>query len=323
MIERSAPAARPRVSILIPAYGTAPYIAETLQSALGQTVSDFEIVVINDGDPDTEALEAALAPYRERIIYLSKPNGGLASARNFGLRAARGEYIALLDSDDCWEPAFLETLLARLENAPAAGIVFPDAIFFGDGANAGKRYYELFPKPGAGPVTLEKLLRRDIYVFGSLLFRRELLDRAGPFDEELRASEDYDMWLRLAKAGARFAYVDQPLVRYRTRESSLSADATGMYRSLRQVYKKILGRDDLTGDEREAASAGLAGSEAWLSLLTGRKALRTGDWSAAIRSLEESNRHFGARKIAWTVRLLRIWPGLFGRAAQRYMRVRG
>lgn len=314
-----------KISVLVPAYGTASYIAETLQSALGQTVSDCEVIVINDGDPETAALEAAIAPYRDRIVYLSKPNGGLASARNFGLRTARGRYVALLDSDDIWEPAFLEQLLARMESDPKIGLVFPNATFFGSGGLVGKHYYELFPKPAleAGQISLQRLLRREIYIFGSLLLRRESLDSAGSFDEGLRASEDYDMWLRLAKAGVHFSYVDQPLVRYRIRETSLSADATGLYRSLCQVYKKMIGAPDLSPGEQEAARAGLAESEALIALFTGRRAVLEGDWATAIRDLEASNRHFHTRKVAWIVGLLRLWPDVFGVAARWYMRRRG
>lgn len=314
-----------KISVLVPAYGTAAYIAETLQSALGQTVSDCEVIVINDGDPDTVPLEAAIAPYRDRIVYLSKPNGGLASARNFGLRKARGQYVALLDSDDIWEPDFLEHLLARMESNPQIGLVFPNATFFGSGGLVGKRYYELFPKPDleAGQISLQRLLRREIYIFGSLLLRRESLDRVGSFDEGLRASEDFDMWLRLAKAGVHFSYVDEPLVRYRIRKTSLSADATGLYRSLCQVYRKVLTDESLTPGQREAAQAGLAQTEASIALFTGRRAVLEGDWAAAIRDLEESNRHFHTRKVAWIVALLRLWPGIFGTAARWYMRRRG
>jgi len=314
-----------KISVLVPAYGTAAYIAETLQSALGQTVSDCEVIVINDGDPDTVALEAAIAPYRDRIVYLSKPNGGLSSARNFGLRKARGRYIALLDSDDIWEPDFLEQLLARMESNPHIGLVFTNATFFGSGGLVGKHYYEVFPKPllESGQISLQKLLNREIQIFVSLLLRRELLDSAGHFDEGLRASEDFDMWLRLAKAGVHFSYVDQPLVRYRIRETSLSADATGLYRSLCQVYKKMIGSPDMTSAEQEAAQVGLAKTEALIALLTGRKAVQEGDWATAIRELEVSNRHFHTPKVAWTVALLRIWPAVFGIAARWYLRWRG
>src|ERR687891_1946060 len=90
----------PDVSVIIPAYNTGPYIADAVASVLAQTYTSHEVIVVNDGSPDTELLERELAPFRHRIIYLVQENAGLSSARNAGIRIARGRYIALLDSDD-------------------------------------------------------------------------------------------------------------------------------------------------------------------------------------------------------------------------------
>ena len=90
----------PAVSVVIPAFRVAGYIAETLDSVLAQTCQDFEILVVNDGSPDTEALRAALAPYRERILYIEQPQGGPSKARNTAIAAARGDLLAFLDGDD-------------------------------------------------------------------------------------------------------------------------------------------------------------------------------------------------------------------------------
>src|SRR5262249_43809454 len=98
MISEAAPA----VSVIIPAYGVTPYIAEALDSVLAQTYTDFELIVVNDGCPDTAALEAVLRPYLDHIVYVKKENGGVSSARNAGIRVARAPLIALLDGDDAW-----------------------------------------------------------------------------------------------------------------------------------------------------------------------------------------------------------------------------
>ncbi|MGH8106872.1 MAG: glycosyltransferase family 2 protein, partial [Arenimonas sp.] len=103
----------PAVSIIIPAYNLAPYIAETLDSVFAQTCRDFEIIVINDGS--TDDTEERIAPYRNRIVYIRQENRGVMAARNVGLQAARGRYIALLDGDDLWLPNFLEVLVGMLE----------------------------------------------------------------------------------------------------------------------------------------------------------------------------------------------------------------
>lgn len=310
------------VSILVPAYGTAPYIAETLESALAQTRQDREIIVINDGDPNTAALEEAIQPYRDRIVYVTKPNGGLASARNAGLRVAQGRYVALLDSDDLWEPDFLEHLLAPLEQDAGVGAVFPDAVMFGSGPSVGKRYFDVYPKP-SGPITVAKLLRRESYIFVTVVMRRELLIEASGFDETLRSSEDFDLWLRFAQAGVGFAYVDRPLARYRVRMTSLSNDSSGMYRSLEQVYAKFLRQEGVTAANRQTAETVLEQIRASLALEMGRKAFFAGDYPTAIQELTTANRTQRSRKTAVILLLLRIWPGGFAAAARWYRQRRG
>src|SRR5260221_785574 len=92
----------PTVSVVIPAYNVARYISETLESVFAQTFTDYEVIVVNDGSPDTEDFEQAIAPYLNRILYLKQENLGASVARNTGLQAARGEFIAFLDADDLW-----------------------------------------------------------------------------------------------------------------------------------------------------------------------------------------------------------------------------
>src|SRR5258706_14012415 len=101
---KSAP---PLVSIVIPAYNIAPFISETLMTVFAQTFDDFEVVIVNDGSPDTEEFELALQPYRERVIYLKQENRGAGEARNPGLRASRVQPIEYLDGEDLWSPPLL------------------------------------------------------------------------------------------------------------------------------------------------------------------------------------------------------------------------
>src|SRR6185369_5886632 len=100
--------ATPKVSVIIPAYNIASFIVETLESVFAQTFTDYEVIVVNDGSPDTENFEGALRPYLDRIVYLKEENGGASVARNAGLQAARGEFVAFLDGDDVWLPNYLE-----------------------------------------------------------------------------------------------------------------------------------------------------------------------------------------------------------------------
>ena len=115
----------PRISVIVPCFNCAQFLPETLGSVFSQTYDDFEVVVVNDGSLDTPQLEQALAPWADRIVYIKTENHGVAEARNTGIRAAKGEFIALLDSDDIWEPNFLDVQVRKLDQHPSADIVYP------------------------------------------------------------------------------------------------------------------------------------------------------------------------------------------------------
>src|ERR1039457_5075139 len=117
----------PLVSVIIPTYQVAQYIAATLDSVLAQTFKDYEIIVVIDGSSDTEELEKVLAPYRDRISYLRQEHQGVSAARNTGIRAARGKYIAPLVGDDMWASENLAAQLALLEADPSLDMVYAAA----------------------------------------------------------------------------------------------------------------------------------------------------------------------------------------------------
>lgn len=98
----------PLVSIIMPCYRVSQYIRDALDSVLSQTFSNYEIIIVNDGSPDTKEFEKALQPYMEKVIYIRQDNRGYAGARNTGIRVARGKYLALLDPDDIWENNYIE-----------------------------------------------------------------------------------------------------------------------------------------------------------------------------------------------------------------------
>ena len=116
--DNSALGCKRQVSVIIPAYNTAAYITETLDSVFAQTFKDFEVIVVNDGSPDTEDLERVLQPYRARIVYVKQENRGVSGARNAGILRARGEFLAFLDSDDVWLPDYLAEQMKFLEAHP-------------------------------------------------------------------------------------------------------------------------------------------------------------------------------------------------------------
>ena len=154
--------AYPGVSVIIPAYNVAAFIAETLDSVLAQTFTDYEVIVINDGSPDTEEFELVIEPYRERIRYLRQENGGASSARNAGLRIAKGAYIAFLDADDVWLPDYLEAQIQFIKEQDC-DLVCADAMITGDSHDAGKTYMETLmdTAPAIGEVTFLQLVSAE------------------------------------------------------------------------------------------------------------------------------------------------------------------
>jgi glycosyltransferase involved in cell wall biosynthesis len=296
----------PMVSVIIPAFNAAQFIREALESVFSQTRSDYEPIIINDGSPDTRELEAELAPYMSRIVYLKQENRGLSGARNSGIRHARGRYIALLDADDIWEPDYLAVQIAILEKDKQAAIVYSNALIFGVGPHVGKEYLDTCPSEG--DVTFQSLVTQRCNVMVSVLGRREAIIGAGMFDETLRSCEDYDLWLRMAHRGSRIVYHRKVLVRYRRHSASLSADALWMYDNGLKVLEKLKDTLSLTKDDDKALNQQVARFVAMKNLVEGKKAIEAGSIDEAIVKLDLAHSLMPTRKLAWTLLFLRHAP---------------
>lgn len=226
----------PAVSVIMPAYNVAPYIGAALESVLAQTFRDFEVLVVDDGATDESAAIAAAFVARDpRVRLLQKVNGGLSSARNHALRHSAGALLALLDSDDLWDPEYLEAQVAILRDRQEIAVVTGNGRFL-EGRHDGepaRPFPDLRPEPD-----LTTMLGDETSVFIMSIFRREVYEAVGDFDESMRSNEDYDYWLRAALAGFRFARNDRPLGRYRQRDDSLSASEERMLKGILRVYDK-------------------------------------------------------------------------------------
>lgn len=299
----------PLVSVIVPAYKVTPYIPETLDSVLAQTFQDFEIVVVNDGSPDTEALEKALEPYRSRIIYVRQNNQGLSCARNTAIRSGTAtKYVALLDGDDKWHPDYLEVQTRIMERDPTIDVLYSDAFVFGDGPGSGHKLTETWPS--RGEVTVQALLDQTCTVMISVLARRAMLEKVGMFDVTVKpsGSEDFDLWVRILKAGGKISYHQQPLVYYRRRPASLSSNSLALCQSFMHVLKNILQRSDLLPGERASVEQSLARVGAQLCWEEGRAAMSQGDAPGAIEKLVRANRTLRTRRLNLIIAALRIFP---------------
>lgn len=298
----------PTVSVIIPAYRVTAYVAEAIDSVIRQTYQDFEIILVNDGCPDTANLERVLTPYLSRLRYVRQENSGPAMARNTGIHASTGELIAFLDADDIWEPEYLVSQIGYLDQNPAVDVVYPDAVYFGDGPLVGRRFMEYCPS--MGEVTVASLIAERCCVFISVLARRKALMRTGLFDPAMKVAEDFDLWLRVVRAGGRIGYQKKPLVRYRKRGTSLSVDVQNMITGRLLVLKKIEADSRLSAEERtvieEARGRWLAQSK----LETGKKLLIQRDYPAALADLSAASRYFSSPKLRAALFLLRFSPPL-------------
>lgn len=305
-------AATPAVSVVVPAYNCAAYIAEALDSVFAQTFRDFEVVVVNDGSPDTQELERALEPYRERIVYLRQENRGVSAARNTGIRTARASLVAFLDADDLWEPFYLEDQVAAMHAEPALAARYPNTLIFGDVPQAGKTFMEV--NPSEGEADIEALLTQRCTVGNSVTARREAVIGAGLFDEELKRSEDFDLWLRILARGGRLGYTRRVLARYRRYAGSLSSDHVEMASDILRVLDKAERTLELSDAQRAVLSRERERFRAGLRLQEGKRAFFRGDARAALDALGEANRYLHSRKLSIAMLLIRVAPGLLLRA---------
>jgi glycosyltransferase involved in cell wall biosynthesis len=300
--------AGPAVSIVIPAYNAAPYIGDTLESVFAQTFDDYEVIVVNDGSPDTDDLQRVLKSYRSRIKYLEQNNRGVSAARNTGIRSARGRYYAQLDADDQWEPHYLAVQVGILTNNPAIDLVYPNAVYFGETSEVGLEFMKA--SPSNGDVTLERLITQQCVVMTSVVARLSTIVRAGLFDESLPCCEDFDLWLRIVHGGGRIAYHRHKLVRYRRHHGSLSSDRVRMVENLLSVFAKVKRSMNLTPDQNELVEKEIERCTATLALLKAKQAFTQREMEQARTLLTDANLYFKSHKLSLTTFLLRYTPNL-------------
>jgi glycosyltransferase involved in cell wall biosynthesis len=227
----------PAISVVVPAWGVAHLVGETLASLQAQSFTAWEAIVVDDGGPDDVAgAVAAFAAADPRIRFLPMEHRGVSGARNHAIAAARAPLIAFLDGDDLALPAHLATLHAAIVADPALGIVSGDAYYMGQPARDGRLFSQYWPQSEAP--TLEAVLSRRSNIFIAALVRRAAFEAAGGFDEGLVAAEDLDLWIRILSAGWTARQLNVPLARYRRRPDSASAATLRITHATRAVYEK-------------------------------------------------------------------------------------
>jgi len=232
----------PKVSVIVPTFNSGCYVKDTILSILAQDYQDFEIIVVDDASTDNTA-EVVNALNSEKINYISLPenHGGPSNARNVGIKNARGEYIAIFDSDDLMLSGRIESVVSKMDEIPEVGMVCTDAIKFND-KNGDYAYNHLNSKHYSRFNCLKtRCVDTNFYIIdkkqaydclfyenyvqtSSVTIRKKVFDEIGYFDESLTNAEDWDLWFRITQCYD-LGYLDTICVKYRIREGSISTRA--------------------------------------------------------------------------------------------------
>ena len=254
------------ISVIIPTYNRKTVLPRAIDSVLTQKGADFELIIVDDGSTDdTEGLVRGIRTShleirkneksdetrvpRPEIRVFHQENHGPAAARNLGIKEARGEWIAFLDSDDEWKPGKLKTQLEFFGKNPDHLICQTEEIWVRNGT----RVNPMKKHKKSGGWIFEKCLPLCVVSPSAVMIRRKLFDEVGLFDESLPACEDYDLWLRIA-AKHRIGLIEKPyLIKYGGHADQRSREFPAMDRFRIQSLAKILSQNILTPEQASAA----------------------------------------------------------------------
>jgi len=239
------------ISVIIPAYNRSAFLQEAIESVLKQTYQPFELIVVDDGSTDDTA--GVLSRYAGKISALSVSHGGPSTARNHGIQAAHGDYIAFLDSDDLWLPGKLAAQMLFFHNNPEARICQTEEIWMRNSVRVNPRQKH---KKYSGWI-FDQCLPLCVVSPSAVMMHRSVFARVGLFDETFPACEDYDLWLRIAPLYPIYL-IDKPLIIKRgghRDQQSKNVPALDLYRI--RALCKILNSGILTSSQYDMALAEL------------------------------------------------------------------
>ncbi|MEB3293952.1 MAG: glycosyltransferase [Synechococcales bacterium] len=273
---------RPRISVIVPAYNVSGYLADALTSLEHQTFQDFEVLIVDDGSTDeTAAIARSFSQRDTRFRLLQKPNGGLSSARNFGIAQAQGEYIALLDGDDAYGVDKLATHVQILDRDPQVGVVYSASRAMREDGK--QTWMTLTGKPVQADPLMALFCKNFVGHGSNAVLRRCLFAEVGNFDETLPSVEDLDLWLRIAALRCwRFHRDPRVLCYYRVRPSGLSYNLTQM----QKTHDRVIQAAHLRNPAETAAI--LPTATAYLYRYLARLAMTTGDTQQAQQLIQQA-----------------------------------
>lgn len=262
----------PKVSVILPAYNGEKFIAAAVDSVLGQTYTDYEIIVVDDGSKDRTA--EILSRYGKKIKVVSQQNGGIAKARNIAIENSKGEYLAFLDQDDIWLPDKLGLQVALMEKDRDIGLAYTDVYIISDKGTE-LLSFEL-RKPHRG-MAAEALFLNNFIATSSVMTKRECFEKVGLFDQSLSPCLDYDRWLNIA-ALYKIDYVDRPLARFRDHVSTFRKNEIVTAEKIVATLRRFI---DSHPDIKKAMGVKAARVVSYYSINLGNKYLAKGDFDKA------------------------------------------
>ena len=236
------------VSVVIPTFNRAWCLQDAVDSVQAQTFRDFEVIVVDDGSTDETA--AMASTWEAPIRFLQQRNKGVSAARNAGIHAARGHFLAFLDSDDLWRPEKLARQVAFFDAQPEALICQTEETWIRRGVRVNPKLRHRKP---SGWI-FEPSLALCLVSPSAVMMRRDLFDAVGLFDEQLPACEDYDLWLRVS---ARYPVhlIETPLVVKRGGHADQLSRQHSLDRHRIRSLEKLLGSGMLSAGQAQAAAA--------------------------------------------------------------------
>ena len=233
-----------KISVVIPTFNRISLVARAIDSVLKQSLNPYEIIVVDDGSDDGTS-EMIQNKYKS-IKLIQQQNNGVSAARNNGIKHAKGDWIALLDSDDEWIEKKLENQVDRLIKTPEYDFCHTNEIWIRNGVRVNQRKkHEKY-----GGYIFDKCLDICRISPSSVLFRKNILDHVGWFDDQLPVCEDYDLWLRIT-AEYRILFIDDPLIiKYGGHDDQLSHGVEGIEFFRIKSLENLLERSELSTDNR-------------------------------------------------------------------------
>lgn len=236
----------PAVSVIIPTYNRAWIVKEAIDSVFAQTYRDFELIVVDDGSTDDTC--SVLNAFGSKISVIRQGNQGVSAARNAGIKASNGRYIAFLDSDDCWLAEKLSVQVAFFNDRPDAMICQTEETWIRNGLRVNPKNRHKKP---SGPIFIPSLALCLVSP-SAVMMPKTLFKTVGMFDETLPACEDYDLWLRVS---CRFPVdlIDVPLILKRGGHADQLSKIAGLDKYRIQSLLKVIAQCPLSPDQHEAA----------------------------------------------------------------------